>query len=213
LRYELTERRKARVNIDYHVEFDSRHYSVPYALVHEVVEVRATAAIVEIFLHYDPTRRRQQGAHGYGNGDRVATHRRSDGRRGAPVTDPAHRPINHRDQVWPPERLVSWGAKFGTAVAQVIEQMLARYVNPEQGYRACLGLLRAAERHGGQRMNAACERALSARIPGGPSRKYIEAILKKGLDTQVSTAPATRPPILHENVRGGDYYAREEELH
>ena len=49
-RYELAEWKSAKVNIDYHVEFDTRYYSVPYQLVHEPVEVRATAHVVEI-LH------------------------------------------------------------------------------------------------------------------------------------------------------------------
>ncbi len=52
------------------------------------------------------------------------------------MTAPEHRPENHRDQLWPPERLIAWGAKFGPAVAKVVELTLARYVNPEQGYRA-----------------------------------------------------------------------------
>jgi hypothetical protein len=32
----------ARVNIDYHIAFDANFYSVPYTLVQERVEVRAT---------------------------------------------------------------------------------------------------------------------------------------------------------------------------
>jgi hypothetical protein len=92
--------------------------------------------------------------------------------------------------------------------------MLARYVNPEQGYRAVLGLMRTAERHGAARMNAACERALSVPTPGGPRRKYIEAILKRGLDRQPREAPATRTThVEHENVRGADYYDRKETVH
>lgn len=38
------------MNIDYHVEYDHDYYSVPHALVHEQVDVRATATTVEIFL-------------------------------------------------------------------------------------------------------------------------------------------------------------------
>lgn len=198
VRYELAERRNARVNIDYHVEHDRRYYSVPHPLVHERVEVRATVVLVEIFL----------------NGERVASHRRSYGPRGTAVTDPAHRPQNHRDQAWPPERLVGWAAKFGPSVAAVIDLTLSRYVNPEQGYRACLGLLRTAEKYGASRMNAACERALSVGIVGGPRRKYIEGILKRGLDLQTSAATAVRDtPLQHENVRGGDYYDRKETVH
>jgi transposase len=169
----------ARVNIDYHVEFDGRYYSVPYPLVHAQVEVRAPSSMVELYLTQTPSR----GVHGnYVVGTRVASHPRSFARRGTAVTVQSHRPEHHRDQVWPPERMVSWASKFGPAVATVVEQMLARYVIAEQGYRACLGLLRLAETVGASRVNAACERALQVGIPGGPNRKYIEAILKKGLE-------------------------------
>ena len=48
-RYEFALWKPAKVNIDYHVEFDTRFYSVPYRLAREAVEVRATAQVVEIF--------------------------------------------------------------------------------------------------------------------------------------------------------------------
>ena len=214
VRYELADRRKARVNIDYHVEYERRYYSVPYKLVHEAVEIRATAGIVEIFLREDEkkARRREPREHEYRDGDRVATHQRSYGRAGTAVTNPEHRPQNHHDQVWPPERLVNWGQKFGPAVATVVQQMLARYVVPAQGYRACLGLLRSAERYGGQRMNDACERALAVNC--NPSRKYIEAILKRGLDRKpLATSSTRQTPHDHEYIRGGDYYDKKETLH
>ena len=38
--FDLSEWSRARVNIDYHVTFDSNLYSVPYNLVHELVEIR-----------------------------------------------------------------------------------------------------------------------------------------------------------------------------
>lgn len=197
VRYELAERRKARVNIDYHIAYDGRYYSVPHQLVHQPVEVRATGGTIEVFL----------------SGERVATHRRSYAPRGTAVTEPAHRPANHRDQVWPPERLIGWGAKYGPAVATVVERMLQRYMNPEQGYRACLGLMRTAEKYGSARMNAACERALSAGTIGGPNRRAIEVILKRGLDLQPAAKPTRTTPLQHENVRGGDYYDRKETVH
>jgi hypothetical protein len=109
--------------------------------------------------------------------------------------------------------MIGWAAKYGPAVAAVVEQMLARYANPEQGYRACLGLMRTADRYGAARINAACERALSVGIVGGPRRQYIEAILKRGLEYQSASRPESRSPLQHENVRGGDYYDRKEIVH
>lgn len=198
VRYEFAERREAGVNIDYHIEFDKRYYSVRYRHISQRVEVRATDAIVEILQNHE----------------RIASHRRSYGPKGTYVTDPSHQPENHRQQVWPPERLISWGAKIGPSVARVIELMLQRYANPAQGYRACLGLLRTANVYGTKRLNAACERALSVPIPGGPKRKYIEAILKRGLDLQAPpTQPNRGPTRQHENVRGGDYYDRKDTIH
>ena len=42
-RFEISEWLRVRVNLDYHVAFDGNFYSVPYNLVHEVVEIRSTA--------------------------------------------------------------------------------------------------------------------------------------------------------------------------
>jgi transposase len=46
--YEYAQWKKARVNIDYHIELDGHYYSAPYALVHKEVDVRYTANTVEI---------------------------------------------------------------------------------------------------------------------------------------------------------------------
>ena len=47
--FELAVWSKARVNIDYHVAVENHFYSVPYALVHQPVDVRLAARTVEFF--------------------------------------------------------------------------------------------------------------------------------------------------------------------
>src|SRR5262249_23198320 len=74
-RSESAEWSDAGVNTDYHVAVAHNYYTVPYHLLHERVEVRLTAAIIELFL----------------KGRRVASHRRRYGR-GEYSTDPAHMP-------------------------------------------------------------------------------------------------------------------------
>lgn len=59
--FDLSKWSRARVNIDYHVVFDSNLYRVPCNLVHELIEIRSTPTTVEI-LH---------------KGTRVASHLRS----------------------------------------------------------------------------------------------------------------------------------------
>ncbi|QRK14240.1 hypothetical protein JQX13_39090 [Archangium violaceum] len=71
--------RKARVNIDYHVELEGHWYSVPYQLVGKAVELRHTEACAEAFLA----------------GRRVASHMRSE-QRGRFTTQAEHMPASHR---------------------------------------------------------------------------------------------------------------------
>ena len=47
--YEFASWRSAKVNIEYHVEVDRHYYSVPYQLAGQVLNVRLTSSIVEIF--------------------------------------------------------------------------------------------------------------------------------------------------------------------
>lgn len=194
-RFEPFQWSKARVNIDYHVDFDDRLYSVPHALIHERVEVRATAMTVEIF-------------HG---GQRIFSHPRSYGPKGTSVTCEDHRPQSHKEYgKWPPERLVAWARTMGPSVAEVVEMTLGAYPRPEMGYRPVLGILRSAERHGASRFDAACARALAVSGRTAPRRKFIEAILKQNLEVAPVTKTETARPLgHHDNVRGGAYYDME----
>lgn len=47
-RFVIADWKRARVNIDYHVEFEGHYYSVPHALVRQEVELRVTRSTVEI---------------------------------------------------------------------------------------------------------------------------------------------------------------------
>jgi transposase len=189
-RYEFATWKPARVNIDYHVEFDTRFYSVPYRLARQTVELRATAGVVEIFHR----------------GRRVASHARAYGRKRF-LTKPEHMPAAHRAHLeWTPTRLVTWGATIGPAVAELMETMLRTRPHPEHGYRACLGLMSLVKRYGGERVTAACTRALAI---GGTSYRSVDAILKNGLDkVPLASEPQGLKvvPIQHANLRGPAYY-------
>jgi len=67
--------------------------------------------------------------------------------------------------------------------------------------------MRMAERYGVERLEAACRRAVAI---GNPRYKSVEAILKSGLDRVALTEAAETKTVLHENIRGGAYFDREE---
>jgi transposase len=186
-RFEYAEWLKARVNIDYHAAIDGHLYSVPYRLVHEQVEARLTADVVEI-MH-----RRV----------RVAAHRRSTAKGGF-TTLSEHMPSAHRAHAeWTPSRILAWAGKVGTATRELCDAILAERPHPEQGFRSCLGILRLGKRYGDARLEAACRRALHVRAR---SYRHVESILKNGLDRVAVSDEQTRLPLSHENVRGRDYY-------
>ena len=188
-RFEYCEWSKARVNIDYHVAFDHHLYSVPHALVHEQVEVRATERSVEIVA---------------GN-KRVASHVRSRVRGGF-STKPEHMPSSHRAHAeWTPSRILSWAEKVGLGTRALCEAILLDRPHPEQGFRSCLGILRLSKKYGEDRLEVACARALGVRAR---SYRHVESILKNGLDRvpQRDDTPTTQLTLTHENVRGRDYY-------
>jgi transposase len=185
--FDLSEWSRARVNIDYHVSFDANLYSVPYNLVHELVEIRSTPTTVEI-LH---------------KGTRVSSHLRSRGR-GQNITNEEHRPRSHRAHLeWTPSRMVHWAETIGPNTARLFERIMNDWPHPEMGYRGCLGIIRLAGKYSTQRVEAAAERAL---LTGACRYKSVESILKNSLD-QVppsSPPPATTPP--HDNIRGSEYF-------
>lgn len=187
-RYQYGEWKRARVNIDYHVECDRHWYSVPYALTQQEVEIRATASTVEIFH----------------KGIRVASHARAH----APhrhTTIHEHRPKSHQRYLeWTPSRIVEWSGKIGPATAQVVDRILASNRHPEQGFRSCLGVIRLGDKYPHARVEAAARRAVALQVC---SYQSLKAILENHLDGQAPD-PATdpQPPIDHPNLRGPDYY-------
>ena len=139
-------------------------------------------------------------------GQRIASHVRQHVR-GRHTTDPAHMPKAHqKHREWTPARLEHWAAQIGPSTAQLVTAMLTDRPHPEQGYRACLGLLRLAKRDGDARLDAACARALRA---GARSYRHVDNILRYGLDRvplEVDDTPPLPPPPVPAHVRGRDYY-------
>jgi transposase len=107
-------------------------------------------------------------------------------------------------QGWNAPRLRLWAGRIGPHVQAVVEHVLNQRRHPQQGYRACLGILRLGASYGDDRLEAACDRAISI---GAPSYRSIQSILKHGLDQKRASAPAqANLPLDHANVRGADYY-------
>jgi transposase len=187
LPYEFAIWKKARVNIDYHIEFEKHYYSVSHTLIHKEVYVRATQSTIEIFFH----------------NRRVASHRRTHAP-GRHTTLSEHMPPAHQKYLeWSPDRFTRWAGSIGPNTVQLVQALLDSRQHPQQAYRSCLGLLGLGSRYGEQRLEAACGRALRAGIH---SYKGVKNILDAKLDQVEPEEAPTVVPKTHENIRGQTYY-------
>lgn len=190
-RYEIGHWVNVGVNIDYHVEVDDNYYSVPYQLLHERVEARFTSSTVEVFF----------------KSKRITSHRRLYGR-GLYSTKPEHMPQSHRAHAeWTPSRIIRWAEKTGPAAGCVVAEIMKNRPHPEQGFKACLGIMRLGQKYGKDRLEAACERSRRLSAPG---YKTIKNILASGADRLPLNEELTPPAPRHDNIRGPAYYDEEE---
>lgn len=210
----------ARLYLDYHVDIDKHYYSVPYRFAREQVEARITANTIEIFH----------------KGERIAAHRRSSGN-GKHTTTPEHMPSSHRRFAdWTIERISREASAIGPDVALLCERILADRPHPEQGYRACLGIIRLVKAFERERVNAACGRALEigARTYGSvrshsrqssrptvgviePSITRADQPLQHPRYDRLTTITASRTPASrgrdHPGIRGRNHLGTKGRLH
>jgi transposase len=185
--YVYAEWKQCRVGLDYHVEVEKHFYSVPHTLLREKMWARITARTVEVFHH----------------GQRVAAHVRSSSNR-KHTTVREHMPSSHQRYAdWTPERITRQAGEIGPKTSALVEIILRERAHPEQGFRACVGIMRLVKSYGAERLEAACGRALEI---GARSYSSVNSILKTNRDRQRHAPPTDEPAIIHENIRGPRYF-------
>lgn len=186
--YQYTEFRTAKVNIDYHLQYDDHLYSVPHHLVGERVELQATTDLVQVLFH----------------NRRVASHVRK--YQPGMTTTPEHMPHAHaKHRQWTAQKLMNWAADLGPGVLQWVKYQLKNRRHEEQAYRVCLGLLNLTRQYPVVRLDKACTLANQRSLY---RLKHIKAILRSHQDTLV-TEPEKQLSLLpqsHENIRGPESF-------
>ncbi|HEX2290557.1 MAG TPA: IS21 family transposase [Pseudonocardiaceae bacterium] len=157
----------AMVGPDIHAKVGKTIYSVPWRFIGQRVDARSTTTMVQIFH----------------NGQLIATHgRKPQGKQ----TDLGH---------YPPEKIAfrmrtpTWcrtrAEQIGPACVQVIAGMLE--VNALFRLRAAQGVIGLADKHGTQRLEAACAKAIAV---GDPSYRTVKGILAAGAEGEPAAPSA-----------------------
>ena len=175
------------MHADYHVDVLHSFYSVPHRLIGKKVDIRLTHRMVEVFHNHD----------------RVAVHTRR-GTRGGHTTVKEHMPKAHqRHGGMTPEYLIMRAGRVGYHVAVLVERLMRDRPHPEQGYRSSLGVLSLERRFGKERLETACDRALTHNTVSYVS---VKSILVTGLDKAAIDPATITPTPRHDNIRGAAYY-------
>jgi hypothetical protein len=175
--FELARWSRATVNPDIHIKVGKALYSVPWRFIGKQVDARQGAHSIEVFL----------------DGVLIKTHPRIERGKQTDMADypPEKIAFFMRTPVWCRRR----AAELGEAVAEVVGVIME--VNALYRLRQAQGVVRLADSHGEERLEAACRRALSV---GDPSYKTIKGILVAGTEhdgEEQSDVPPSAPAHLH----------------
>ncbi len=174
---------------NYHVAFDQHLYSAPFALAGERVLLVASNTTVELLY----------------NNQRVALHSRCFSEKQYYVTDPKHMPLSHQEQRkadgMTGERYVRWAEKYGPNTAYIIASLLGQYAIEQQVYKACMGILRLADKYSPSLLEEACEEAKIKNING---YKKVKSLIEQKAEQETKPEAKSRG---HNNIRGSQYYA------
>jgi hypothetical protein len=175
--FELARWSTATVNPDIHIKVGKALYSVPWRFIGKQVDARQGAHSVEVFL----------------DGVLIKTHPRIERGKQTDFADypPEKIAFFMRTPVWCRRR----AAELGEAVAEVVSVIME--VNALYRLRQAQGVVRLADNHGEERLEAACRRAL---VVGDPSYKTVKGILVAGTEhdgvEQTDIVPSA-PAHLH----------------
>lgn len=167
----------AKIPNDYVITDGINKYSVPFDLIGESVDIRTTGDTVEVFFH----------------GNRVASHVRRKKAERDPIIIKEHMPLAHQKYLsYDADSFRGWACAVGESTARVVEYFLGSDKEPEQGYKYCASLMKAADRYGHPRMEKACGRLLA--FTSHPSLRGVVTILKNGQDRIPAAEPAADAP-------------------
>lgn len=182
--------KRARVGLDYHIEFEKHRYSVPYYLTSKEVMIKVTEKLVEVFC----------------DNERVASHYRAH----KPFefsTIEAHMPPNHLAvKSWTEENFISWSRTVGEQMCLLIKNIIATPCFRQQSYRTILGIQRVSKQAGLSIAEAAATRANERGVRSARGFTKILEVLVGKLIEESSSENADDLCQSHDNIRGGSYF-------
>jgi len=117
-------------------------------------------------------------------------------------------PEDHQKYLeWNGDRFRRWAKQIGNNTYKAVDAILTSRRVEQQNYRACMGLLKLADKYSVERLEVACEKALC--YTAQPSYKSIKNILTAATDQNDASQTSQDTSSTHNKygiTRGADYY-------
>lgn len=188
----------AKVQRNYHVILgeNSHFYSVPYQYIGKQTQIIYTQHKVEVYC----------------GTERIAIHKR-DHRAYAYTTLVDHMPEKHirylEEKGWDATYFKTKAAKIGPHTLWAVQTVLESKHIVEQTYRACVGILRLADKYGTDRLENASHRASSGhRMTYNILCQILQNNMDKIESSAVEQENENQKLPTHNNLRGPVYYAQ-----
>ena len=181
-----------KVQKNCHVVYNHNFYSVDYSFVGKDVDLRICESTIEI----------------YSDGSRLCTHELfPQFAHGRYSTHQQDLPKDKQYEPWNTQRIVNWAENIGPNTTKIINRILEGVEYHEQGYNACLSVLKLSRTYSAQRLEAACLVALNSGV-NSPRYAHIEPILKtnqdKILTNEILNSDQDLEPAGY--IRGSEFY-------
>ena len=136
----------------------------------------------------------------------MTSHKRLEKYSVQPIVKPEHMPANHREYLnYNADEFRVWAKAVGSSTEEVVEHFLNSGSVPEQGYKACVSLMKLGKRYGKKKLEAACERMLA--FSSSPSIRTITTLLKNSKEPEKSVE-TTDGSNIYGITRGAAYWKK-----
>jgi hypothetical protein len=191
-RYQLSEWKTAKVQLNYHIQVNRMYYSVPYEYVQSQVDVRITKDLIEVYFKEM----------------RIASHKTLSGEIGQYSTNPNHMPDNHRQYLeHTPDKIRKWAKTLGHNTEKFVEYILENHVE-KKALTILLSVRNLTKYYSQELIEQGCETLMT--ISHIPTLSVLKTILKRMKEHQKSKENGTLNEIKTNNdygfVRGARYF-------
>lgn len=182
------------VNLDCHVAYKTNRYSTPYRYVGKTVDLKVSDSLLEVYF----------------NGERIASHKRlPEYMKYGWSTHDEDMPVQFQQVEWDDQRIRKWAYSIGNNTGEVIDRIFASVKIKEQGYNSSLSVLRLNKSYSKERLEVACEMALTK--VRTPRYQHLKSILSSNQDLVYLKSKSDADIKEYDRhvqgyVRGGDYY-------